>query len=159
MFFRVALPRNIERYTILKSPHIYKKHRVQYEIRTHRLLIQVIIQYVLYLYILMIQSMCCGQDRVVLQYFVARRCCLNVWRQSEITQSTFSIGESGIFKEKQASMDSACWELNQQLTELKEERRVKKELRQRQIIISANVKEIIGNCWKLLRDWIVFTLR
>ena len=39
--FRVALPRNIERYTILKSPHIYKKHRAQYEIRTHRLLIQV----------------------------------------------------------------------------------------------------------------------
>ncbi|XP_028402990.1 28S ribosomal protein S10, mitochondrial-like [Dendronephthya gigantea] len=37
---QIALPRNIERYTILKSPHIYKKHRVQYEIRTHRLLIQ-----------------------------------------------------------------------------------------------------------------------
>ena len=38
---RVALPRVTERYTILKSPHIYKKHRVQYEIRTHRLLVQV----------------------------------------------------------------------------------------------------------------------
>ncbi|XP_046848340.1 28S ribosomal protein S10, mitochondrial-like [Xenia sp. Carnegie-2017] len=37
---KVVLPRHIERYTVLKSPHIYKKHRAQYEIRTHRLLVQ-----------------------------------------------------------------------------------------------------------------------
>ncbi|XP_070590596.1 small ribosomal subunit protein uS10m isoform X1 [Erythrolamprus reginae] len=28
-------PRKIERFTLLKSVHIYKKHRVQYEMRTH----------------------------------------------------------------------------------------------------------------------------
>lgn len=28
-------PKKIERFTLLKSVHIYKKHRVQYEIRTH----------------------------------------------------------------------------------------------------------------------------
>ncbi|XP_060745521.1 small ribosomal subunit protein uS10m isoform X1 [Tachysurus vachellii] len=28
-------PRNIERLTLLKSVHIFKKHRVQYEMRTH----------------------------------------------------------------------------------------------------------------------------
>ncbi|XP_072218767.1 small ribosomal subunit protein uS10m [Leuresthes tenuis] len=29
------LPRDIERFTLLKSVHIFKKHRVQYEMRTH----------------------------------------------------------------------------------------------------------------------------
>ncbi|XP_039916684.1 small ribosomal subunit protein uS10m isoform X2 [Hirundo rustica] len=28
-------PKTIERFTLLKSVHIYKKHRVQYEMRTH----------------------------------------------------------------------------------------------------------------------------
>uniref|UniRef100_A0A4W6CEE9 Small ribosomal subunit protein uS10m n=1 Tax=Lates calcarifer TaxID=8187 RepID=A0A4W6CEE9_LATCA len=28
-------PRDIERFTLLKSVHIHKKHRVQYEMRTH----------------------------------------------------------------------------------------------------------------------------
>ncbi|KAK2191941.1 hypothetical protein NP493_42g08030 [Ridgeia piscesae] len=34
-------PKVIERYTLLKSVHIYKKHRVQYETRTHFRSIQV----------------------------------------------------------------------------------------------------------------------
>ena len=38
---RVALPTRIQKFTVLKSPHIYKKHRVQYEIRTHSRLMQV----------------------------------------------------------------------------------------------------------------------
>ncbi|XP_064403101.1 small ribosomal subunit protein uS10m-like [Halichondria panicea] len=38
---RVALPTRIQKFTVLKSPHIYKKHRVQYEIRTHARLMQV----------------------------------------------------------------------------------------------------------------------
>lgn len=29
------LPKDIERFTLLKSVHIFKKHRVQYEMRTH----------------------------------------------------------------------------------------------------------------------------
>lgn len=32
---RFEPPRNIERLTLLKSVHIFKKHRVQYEMRTH----------------------------------------------------------------------------------------------------------------------------
>lgn len=35
MLPRIALPTRIQKFTVLKSPHIYKKHRVQYEIRTH----------------------------------------------------------------------------------------------------------------------------
>ena len=38
---RVALPTRVQKYTVLKSPHIYKKHRVQYEVRTHSRLMQV----------------------------------------------------------------------------------------------------------------------
>jgi len=38
---KVALPTRIQKFTVLKSPHIYKKHRVQYEIRTHARLMQV----------------------------------------------------------------------------------------------------------------------
>ncbi|PFX13183.1 putative 28S ribosomal protein S10, mitochondrial [Stylophora pistillata] len=38
---RILLPTAIERYTILKSPHIFKKHRAQYEIRTHGRMLQV----------------------------------------------------------------------------------------------------------------------
>ncbi|XP_031557845.1 28S ribosomal protein S10, mitochondrial-like [Actinia tenebrosa] len=36
----ILLPTRKERYTLLKSPHIYKKHRAQYEIRTHSRLLQ-----------------------------------------------------------------------------------------------------------------------
>ena len=38
---RVALPTRIQKFTVLKSAHIYKKHRVQYEIRTQSRLMQV----------------------------------------------------------------------------------------------------------------------
>ena len=38
---RVALPTRIQKYTVIKSPHIFKKHRVQYEIKTHSRLMQV----------------------------------------------------------------------------------------------------------------------
>ncbi len=31
----------IQKFTVLKSVHIYKKHRVQYEIRTHMRLMQI----------------------------------------------------------------------------------------------------------------------
>ena len=41
LFFRTILGTHIEKRTLLKSPHIYKKHRVQYEVRTHGRLIQV----------------------------------------------------------------------------------------------------------------------
>ncbi|XP_032226262.1 28S ribosomal protein S10, mitochondrial [Nematostella vectensis] len=37
---RIVLPTRKERYTLLKSPHIYKKHRAQYEIRTHGRMLQ-----------------------------------------------------------------------------------------------------------------------
>ena len=37
----MALPTRIQKFTVLKSPHVYKKHRVQYEIRTHSRLMQV----------------------------------------------------------------------------------------------------------------------
>ena len=40
-FCRVSLPTAIQKYTVLRSPFIYKKHRVQYEIRTHSRLMQV----------------------------------------------------------------------------------------------------------------------
>ena len=32
---------HIEKYTVLKSPHIYKKHMAQYETRTHGRMLQV----------------------------------------------------------------------------------------------------------------------
>ena len=38
----VPLPTKIERYTVLRSPHIDKKSREQFEIRTHKRLIDVI---------------------------------------------------------------------------------------------------------------------
>ena len=38
---RVSLPTRIQKFTVLKSVHIYKKHRVQYEIRTHARMMQV----------------------------------------------------------------------------------------------------------------------
>ena len=36
-----ALPTRVKKFTVLKSPHIYKKHRVQFETRTHARLLQV----------------------------------------------------------------------------------------------------------------------
>jgi len=39
--FRHKPPKKIERLTLLKSVHIYKKHRVQYEMRTHYLCLEV----------------------------------------------------------------------------------------------------------------------
>ena len=38
---RVALPTRIQKFTVLKSIHIFKKHRVQYEVRTHMRLMKV----------------------------------------------------------------------------------------------------------------------
>ena len=35
------MPTRIQKFTVLKSAHIFKKHRVQYEIRTHARLIQI----------------------------------------------------------------------------------------------------------------------
>jgi len=38
----IPLPTRIERYTVLRSPHIDKKSREQFEIRTHKRLIDVV---------------------------------------------------------------------------------------------------------------------
>ena len=38
----VPLPTRIERYTVLRSPHIDKKSREQFEIRTHNRLIEIV---------------------------------------------------------------------------------------------------------------------
>ena len=37
----VPLPTRIERYTVLRSPHVDKKSREQFEIRTHKRLIEI----------------------------------------------------------------------------------------------------------------------
>jgi len=37
----IPLPTRVERYTVLKSPHIDKKSREQFEIRTHKRLVQI----------------------------------------------------------------------------------------------------------------------
>lgn len=37
----VPLPTRIERYTVLRSPHVDKKSREQFEMRTHRRLIDI----------------------------------------------------------------------------------------------------------------------
>ena len=37
----IPLPTSIERYTVLKSPHINKKSREQFEIRTHKRIIDI----------------------------------------------------------------------------------------------------------------------
>jgi len=37
----IPLPTRIERYTVLKSPHIDKKSREQFEIRTHKRLVHI----------------------------------------------------------------------------------------------------------------------
>jgi len=37
----IPLPTKIERYTVLRSPHIDKKSREQFEIRTHKRLIEI----------------------------------------------------------------------------------------------------------------------
>ncbi|MBI5778324.1 MAG: 30S ribosomal protein S10 [Planctomycetes bacterium] len=38
----IPLPTHIERYTVLRSPHVDKKAREQFEIRTHKRLIELI---------------------------------------------------------------------------------------------------------------------
>ena len=38
----IPLPTRIERYTVLRSPHVDKKSREQFEIRTHKQLIDVV---------------------------------------------------------------------------------------------------------------------
>lgn len=42
VFGPVPLPTRIERYTVLRSPHVDKKSREQFEIRTHKRLIDII---------------------------------------------------------------------------------------------------------------------
>ena len=37
---KIVLPMHVEKRTLLKSPHINKKHRVQYELRTHARMFQ-----------------------------------------------------------------------------------------------------------------------
>ena len=38
----IPLPTRIERYTVLRSPHVNKKSREQFEIRTHKRLLDII---------------------------------------------------------------------------------------------------------------------
>lgn len=38
----IALPTRIEKYTVLRSPHVDKKSREQFEIRTHKRLIDIL---------------------------------------------------------------------------------------------------------------------
>jgi small subunit ribosomal protein S10 len=38
----IPLPTDIERYTVLRSPHVDKKSREQFEIRTHKRLIELL---------------------------------------------------------------------------------------------------------------------
>ncbi|MEO5377149.1 MAG: 30S ribosomal protein S10 [Magnetococcus sp. DMHC-6] len=38
----IPLPTGIERYTVLRSPHVDKKSREQFEIRTHKRLIDIV---------------------------------------------------------------------------------------------------------------------
>ena len=38
----IPLPTRVERYTVLKSPHIDKKSREQFEIRTHKRLLDIV---------------------------------------------------------------------------------------------------------------------
>jgi len=38
----IPLPTRIERYTVLRSPHVDKKSREQFEIRTHKRLIDIL---------------------------------------------------------------------------------------------------------------------
>jgi small subunit ribosomal protein S10 len=38
----IPLPTRIEKYTVLRSPHIDKKSREQFEIRTHRRLLDIV---------------------------------------------------------------------------------------------------------------------
>ena len=41
----VPLPTKINKYTVLRSPHVNKKSREQFEMRTHKRLIDIIIQH------------------------------------------------------------------------------------------------------------------
>jgi small subunit ribosomal protein S10 len=41
VFGPIPLPTSIERYTVLRSPHVNKKSREQFEIRTHKRIIDI----------------------------------------------------------------------------------------------------------------------
>ena len=41
VFGPIPLPTTIERYTVLRSPHVNKKSREQFEIRTHKRIIDI----------------------------------------------------------------------------------------------------------------------
>ena len=38
----IPLPTTINRYTVLRSPHVYKKSREQFEIRTHKRVVDIL---------------------------------------------------------------------------------------------------------------------
>ena len=38
----IPLPKNIEKYTVLRSPHVDKKSREQFEMRTHKRLLDIV---------------------------------------------------------------------------------------------------------------------
>lgn len=38
----IPLPRDIKRYTVIKSPHVYKKSREQFEIRAHKRILSIL---------------------------------------------------------------------------------------------------------------------
>ncbi|HOX38676.1 MAG TPA: 30S ribosomal protein S10 [Candidatus Brocadiia bacterium] len=42
VFGPIPLPTKIERYTVLRSPHVDKKSREQFEIRTHKRLVDIV---------------------------------------------------------------------------------------------------------------------
>lgn len=42
VFGPIPLPTRVERYTVLRSPHIDKKSREQFEMRTHKRLIDIV---------------------------------------------------------------------------------------------------------------------
>ena len=60
----IPLPTRIERYTVLRSPHIDKKSREQFESRTHKRLIDIIELYYVY------QSFVCTRLKLFSTFFI-----------------------------------------------------------------------------------------
>ena len=60
----IPLPTKIERYTVLRSPHIDKKSREQFESRTHKRLIDIIELYYVY------QSFVCTRLKLFSTFFI-----------------------------------------------------------------------------------------
>ena len=58
----IPLPTRIEKFTVLRSPHIDKKSREQFEIRTHKRLMDIIDHTPQTLDALMKQELACGVD-------------------------------------------------------------------------------------------------